>query len=336
MDRQYSYNDVVVSSRIRLARNFKNLPFPARLRDERAFDVQKQVFDAVKPLGEFSIYQIASLDENTKGVLLEKHLISANLKNNKFSAVILSKNESISIMINEEDHIREQSFLKGFNLKLAYSKLSKIDDEILAKCDIAYSKQLGFLTACPTNLGTGIRCSCMLFLPALCLSNKIKDVASLVKNRKQTIRGFYGEGSSSSGFLYQISNQTTLGKSEWMIIDEVEKTILEICALEISERASLFKNQGEKLKQEAKNCFDRLVCGNEISINEFMRLAGVVKLYLYFDQKNKSKIEILDSLINLVQPCSLKEICGGKIEGDATDKFRGEYLKKILKNVIHF
>ena len=334
MEQNFSYSDVVISSRIRLARNFKNIPFPAKLLDDRAFEIQKKVFSAVQNLDDFSFYQISSLDENTKGVLMEKHLISANLAKNKFSAIILSKNERVSIMLNEEDHIREQSFIKGFNLKLAYSKLSKLDDAIIENCNIAYSDELGFLTACPTNLGTGLRASCMLFLPALSLNNKMEEVLSLVKKRKQTIRGFYGEGSEALGYIYQISNQTTLGKSEFEIIEDVEKTIYEICALEIQERMLFSKEYEKQLENKAQKFLKELLSGESISIQDFMEKVAIIKLYLFFKPNLKSQNELLDELVAIVQPCSLKEICGKEIKSNDVDLFRGQYLKKILKNVI--
>ena len=334
MNKNSSYFDVVISSRIRLARNFNNVPFPAKLFDDRAFELQEKVFLAIKDLGDFSFYQISSLNENTKGVLIEKHLISKNLSKNKFSAVILNSNETVSLMINEEDHIREQAIVKGFNLKLAYNKLSKIDDAIIEKCDIAYRDDLGFLTTCPTNLGTGLRASCMLFLPALSLSGKMPAVFDEVKHKKQTIRGFYGEGSSADGYIYQISNQTTLGKSEFEIIEEVENTIYDICSKEITERITIFKENGESLKNKAKNSLNELLNAESISIRKFMENSAIIKLYLFSNDDLKAKSEVFDDLISIVQPCSLMELSGGGIKANEIDKFRTQYLKKILKNVI--
>lgn len=336
MKESFCANDVVISSRIRLARNFKNTAFPAKLGIEQAFNLQQKVFDAIKGSDNFAFYQMQNLNENTKGVLLEKHLISKNLMQSKISALALNADESISIMINEEDHIREQCFKKGLNLKNAYSTLSKIDDEIIAKCDIAFDENLGFLTACPTNLGTGLRASCMLFLPALSLSGKMSEILELVKSKKQTIRGYFGEGSSALGSIYQISNQTTLGKSEWEIIHDVEQTIFEICKREIDERMAIFAKYSSEIKQKAIKSFNALVSGEQISIESFMENLAILKLYLFLTDDKQSKIDVLDSLVSIVQPCSLKEISAGKIEMENIDKFRGEYLQKILKNVIHF
>lgn len=326
--------DVVISSRIRLARNFNGIPFPAKLRDSRAFDVQEKVFSALKNLGDFAFYQMSSMPEETKGVLIEKHLISKNLAKGEFSAVVLNSNETVSIMINEEDHIREQAIVKGFNLKLAYNKLSKVDDALIENCDIAYRSDLGFLTACPTNLGTGLRASCMLFLPALSLSGKMPEIYKKVKAKNQTIRGFFGEGSQALGHIYQISNQTTLGKSELEIIEEVENTIYEICALEIDERLKIFSDNVKTLENEAKKCLSEMLNSESISIEKYMQNAAIIKLYLFSNEKLKGKCQLFDDLLSIVQPCSLSVLSGGKIKEGEIDCFRANYLKKILKNVI--
>ena len=197
-------NSIVISSRVRLARNLYDLPFPNKLCDfESAHNISKAIFEI---LGEdYEFRKLKNLSNNQCLLLLESHEISKELIGNKdIAGYAKSPDGQVTIMINEEDHLREQCIINGFELKKCYQKLSDIDDIILNKIDIAFSKELGFLTACPTNVGTGMRASVMMFLPALTLNGAIKQIIDSLEQKGITVRGLYGENSSCSGYFYQI------------------------------------------------------------------------------------------------------------------------------------
>ena len=206
--------DVAVSTRIRLARNFEDYPFPNRLFDvSLAEEIVRLVTDELCGVEDFTLRRMNTVTEEEAASLRESNLISRDLwKNRAISAVLISSDESISVMINEEDHIREQYFMKGFDLETAYERLSGIDDLIASAIPFAYDKQFGYLTACPTNLGTGLRASVMLFLPAMARSGLMRAVAEEFSREGLTVRGAYGEGSGAEGALYQLSNERTLGR----------------------------------------------------------------------------------------------------------------------------
>ena len=220
-------DDVVISSRIRLARNVNDIPFPSRLNDERASLIARKVYDSLQAGDSYDLYKMSNISEIDGNVLMEKHLISADLlNNNQFGAAIINESETVSIMINEEDHIREQSILKGFNLKEAYEKINAVDDCIAARIRFAFDPRLGYLTSCPTNLGTGLRASVMMFLPGLSITKNLDSCVNAVSRLNMTVRGVYGEGSDADGFLYQVSNQKTLGVSESEIIQSERRSII--------------------------------------------------------------------------------------------------------------
>lgn len=337
MNTESLIDKIVISSRVRLARNFENIPFPSKLNDERNFFILKSVFDSIKNDDDFKILTMKNLDEISKGVLFEKHLISAKLiSNTNFGAVILNSSETVSIMVCEEDHLRLQSIYKGFNLYRAFDEINKIDSQISRKNRIAYDSKLGYLTACLTNVGTGLRASVMLFLPALSLNNKMSEILNFVRKKGQTIRGLYGEGSGGDGYIYQVSNQSTLGKSENKIIQDVNDSVLEICKKEIEEREEIFKTKKEILTRVTIENAKKLTQLSKISIEQFMESVGIVRLGVELGIIKMENEKVLQDLIQIVQPNSLRELSSQNICDEKLDEFRSKYLKKILKNIIHF
>ena len=212
-------DNTVLSSRVRLARNVAGLPFPHKLESEAAFGFMKKVSDLLKNTDRFSLYLMSRLDDLRKKALVERHLISPDLtKNSRCGAVMINADESVAVMLNEEDHIREQSIVKGFDISGAYERVRRVDDRIISGVSLAYDDALGFLTSCPTNVGTGMRASVMMFLPALTRSGKMPSLVKALTAKKMTVRGIYGEGSENSGYLYQISNKISLGYGEEEIL----------------------------------------------------------------------------------------------------------------------
>ncbi|PNZ69776.1 protein arginine kinase [Staphylococcus croceilyticus] len=217
---------IVMSSRIRLARNLENHVHPLMFPSEQAgFRVINEVQDA---LPELALLRLDTMDQQSKMKLVAKHLISPELIKQPASAVLLNENESMSIMLNEEDHIRIQAMGSDLSLHDLYKQASEIDDQLDEKLDISYDEHLGYLTTCPTNVGTGMRASVMLHLPGLSIMKRMNRIAQTINRFGFTIRGIYGEGSQVYGHIYQVSNQLTLGKTEEEIIDNLTEVVQQI------------------------------------------------------------------------------------------------------------
>lgn len=273
-----NFENIAISSRIRLARNVDGIKFYTKLQSD--VDAKYITGAVMKTLEKFEVFNFLSLKElslNECNALFEQHLISKELIENKdISGIAISEDEKMIVMVNEEDHIREQCIESGFNLYKPYRRLSKIDDEILSALPIAYDDDLGFITASPANLGTGMRASVMLFLPAIDLCGKIDELVSRAKENGLTIRGIYGEGSRALGYFYQISNQGSLGLSEDEIIDKVSDFIYSVCNLEEELRQSLIENEFAKYKDQALRSYG-ILC-NCYSLEEeemFEHLANI-------------------------------------------------------------
>ncbi len=320
----------VIMSRVRLARNLKDYPF--QVTDPMiARDIVKKVNRALVKCDTFNLYYSANLNYTTLEAMKERHLISQNLIDNKdCGAALVNQDESISIMINEEDIIREQCFLKGLRLNQAYSRLYAIDEELTKNLDIAFDDRLGYLTACPTNLGTGLRASVMMFLPALTESGKINALAEEVARLGLTIRGVYGEGSSAEGYIYQISNEVTLGVSEYDILREVEDTVLSICRAERDEMERLYIKQELKTMDRARKAYGILTNAVMLDYKEFLTHVAWVKLGAMLGMINISDIEEIDELIIKVRPANLCEEQGKKLSALARDLFRAELVSNKL------
>ena len=242
----------IMTSRVRLARNLQGCPFRIK-NPAQAKDIAKKVNRAIVKADTFNLYFTSNLSDIKLEAMKERHLISKNLiANRACGAALINQDESISVMVNEEDIIREQCFKKGFSLSEAYKQLSIIDNELEKNLTLAYDEKLGYLTACPTNLGPGLRASVMMFLPALTMTNSLEHVLANLSRLNLTIRGVYGEGSDHEGFIYQISNKRTLGLSEQEIIDAVKKASVHISEAEISARKYLkYSRSGRKGQNNA-------------------------------------------------------------------------------------
>lgn len=274
------FDNIAISSRIRLARNVEGLKFYTKLQSD--IDANYITGSVMRTLEKFEVFNFVSLKElslNECNALFEQHLISRELIANKdISSVAISEDEKIIVMINEEDHIREQCIEKGFNLYKPYRRLSEIDDEIITALPICYDENLGFITASPSNLGSGMRASVMLFLPALELSGKIEDVFIRANENGLTIRGIYGEGSKAIGYFYQISNQSSLGLSEDEIIDKVSEFIYSICQEEAQMRDLLLEENEEKYKDMTLRAYGILTNCYSLKEHEMMEYLAQIKL----------------------------------------------------------
>ena len=273
------FDDIAISSRIRLARNVEGIKFYTKI--ESDVDAKYITGSVMKTLEKFDVFNFVALKElslNECNALFEQHIISKELIENKdISSVAISEDGRIIVMMNEEDHIREQCIEKGFNLYDAYRRLLKIDEEILSFLPISYSDELGFITASPSNLGTGMRASVMLFLPALVHSEKIEDVFISAKENGLTIRGIYGEGSKATGYYYQISNQNSFGMSEEEIIEKVSQFIYAVCIKESEMRQFLLEDNENLYRDLTLRAFGTLTNCANLDESEMMQLLADVK-----------------------------------------------------------
>ena len=269
---------IVISTRIRLARNFASYPFPKRMDDAQAEDIVYLVGEGLKKIDDFTKYDIAKLDKLNGTWLQEQYLVSPALLKGKRGAAFVSADKCISIMVNEEDHLREQYICKGFDLYKAYERISGIDDGLAAVYDFAYNDKLGFLTACPSNLGTGMRASVMMFLPGLTENGELKKLLPSIKAKGMTVRGSFGEGTSAEGYLYQVSNERTLGVAERDILEKMTRTTMTLCDLEIRAREEMKKRAEILLKDRCLRAYGALTNCAVLTSKEFAEKMLEVRL----------------------------------------------------------
>lgn len=328
------YDDIAISSRIRLARNVDGLKFYTKLQsDVEANYIINSVMKTLEKFDVFNFLRLKDLSLNECNALFERHLISKELIENKdISGVAISEDEKIIVMINEEDHIREQCMEKGFNLYKPFRRLNKIDDEIISSLPIAYDKDLGFITASPSNLGTGMRASVMLFLPACELTGKINDIYSRAGEEGLTIRGIYGEGSLAKGYFYQISNQGSLGLDENQIIDKVSDFIYSLCGEEKELRDYMLEKDGEKYKDITFRAYGVLTNCYSLSENEMIDLLAKVKLGQVLGFINISSNEKFQKLFTEGASANLKEIFEF-FDEKKENIIRAEYISNKVKEL---
>ncbi len=325
----------VISSRIRLARNVRGLEFPSyqKVTDNRCVDLMNGAYYASQGIFNARLLPMNKLSKVQKKALIERHVISLNLANNEArGAVVLEgdKKFGISIMINEEDHVREQCVEEGFNLAKAYERLHAYDEQLIRRLPIAYDRQLGFLTACPTNLGTGMRASVMLFLPALKRAGAIEDALKTFKTEfGLTIRGVFGEGSEAAYDMYQISNSRTLGVSEESIINQVEQAVVRMCFLERVALEKLVREKQTALLDGISRSYALLTGAYTLSSQELMRLLVDVKLGVILGILPIKNTKKLDEMIWSCTSSSLSIITGGNSD-EERDKMRAQIVRKIL------
>ncbi|MBQ8444609.1 MAG: hypothetical protein IJX25_04585 [Clostridia bacterium] len=330
------YDNIAISSRIRLARNVEGIKFYTKLDSD--VDAKYITGSVMKTLEKFDVFNFLSLKDlslNECNALFEQHLISRELIENKdISGIAISEDEKFIVMINEEDHIREQCIEKGFNLYKPYRRLLKIDEEILSALPIAYNDKLGFITASPANLGTGMRASVMLFLPACVFSGKIDEIFTSAKENGLTIRGGYGEGSKASGYFYQISNQNSFGMDENEIIDKVSEFIYSVCNMEKEARDLLLEENASVYKDMTLRAYGILTNCYALEEGEMTELLAKVKLGQvlgFIDIDNDDKFQ---KLFHEGAEANLKEIF------EFSDKkkeniIRAEYISSKVKSLTH-
>ncbi|GAB7387329.1 protein arginine kinase [Bacillaceae bacterium] len=328
--------DIVISSRIRLARNLRRLPFPVLATQSQSKEVIERVAEAIRQdafqkLGPFELIEMERLNDLQKRVLVEKHLISPNLaEESQNGAVVLSENEAVSIMINEEDHIRIQVIFPGFQLKEAWELADRIDDLFEKKIDYAFDERRGYLTCCPTNVGTGIRASVMMHLPALVMTQQINRILSAITQVGLVVRGLYGEGSEALGNLFQISNQITLGQSEEEIIANLYSVVRQIIAQERSARQWLLENSRLKLEDRLCRSYGILANARTIESKEAMQRFSDVRLGVDLGIIRGVSNQSLNELMVMTQPGFLQQYAGQMLSPEQRDERRATLIRERL------
>ncbi|MBU5591708.1 protein arginine kinase [Clostridium sp. MSJ-4] len=328
-------NDMVLSSRVRFARNIKNFPFPHKLDEDRgkslAKDIENTFYEIEEIKDEFNNVDLWEIGENQGRNYLEKHLISTNLLNSRNkSAFILSKDETISLMINEEDHIRLQCITAGFNIKEAYEVANKIDDALEARLDFAFDEKLGYLTACPTNLGTGMRVSAMLHLPALTMKDEINDALKALTQLGMTLRGLYGEGSKAEGNIYQVSNQITLGMKEEDILSNLEAVVAQLISQENRARDQLLGRYKYELEDKIYRSLGVLKNARILTSKEALDLLSNVRMGVEMSiLKDIDKVK-LNKLLVETQPATLQLVTGKELKAKDRDIERANLIRRYF------
>ncbi len=326
----------VVSTRIRLARNLEGYPFPSHLKNEKqAKEIIRLVSCALARLDEFSLYYMDAIAGEQAVSLMENHLISPKLiKNKHLSAALINTEESVSIMINEEDHLREQCIVKGLDLRFAYETMSEIDSRIAGSMKFAYDEQFGFLTACPTNLGTGLRASVMQFLPALTINGVMPKLIRSISRLGLTVRGVYGEGSDAEGYKYQISNEVTLGVTEEEILNQVEEVVKKVCELEAAERRALLNGPNAiEVQDECLRAYGILTNCAKISAREFIKLTAKVKLGACLGFIDIPDVSLIDDLVVKLSPSNIAATASQQFTALERDIYRAKCCKKEFEKM---
>lgn len=327
-------NDVVISTRIRFARNLKDYPFPCKLNSQGREKVIEKVKNAVKKsnspvASDFSFIKMSELTSSQSVSLVEKRLVSPEfISDTDGRALLISKDESFSIMINEEDHIRLQVITKGLSLEQAYDTADKLDTLLDENLDFAFDEKLGYLTQCPTNLGTGMRASVMLHLPALEKSRAINRIAGNLSKLGLTIRGAHGEGTEPKGALYQLSNQVTLGISEKAAIENLKNITEQLVAQENQARERLCSSID--IQDAISRSLGILRSALVISHDEALKLLSNVRLGIVSKQISDVSSETIDKLMLAVEPATLTVSLNKNLSAHDRDIERAKLIKAEL------
>ncbi len=327
-------NDIVISSRVRLARNIEGQPFPCLAADETTADVLKQVGDMVSGRNGFIDFSFQPMEEMSalgKQALVEKHLISPLLARGvKNGAVLLSRDEAVSIMINEEDHLRIQIILPGLQTEEALEEANRCDDQMENILRYAFDERYGYLTACPTNLGTGLRASVMLHLPALIMTGQINRFLGVLSQVGLAVRGLYGEGSEIVGNLVQISNQVTLGQNENEIIGNLNSVMRQVIEQEQEARQALLDKKRAELADRAWRSLGLLKYAQVMSSQEAIQLISDLRLGFDLGLIKTVDHKLLNELLVLIQPGCLQLLAGKELGTAERNLERPVQIKKAL------
>lgn len=328
-------SDVVVSSRIRLARNLADYPFLTTATATERTEIFRRVTDAISatPTEDGSlVLNIEELDSIDREVLVERHLVSRqHVAGEGSRGVSISPDETRALMVNEEDHLRIQALRSGLELTALWDETNRIDDALSRQLVFSFDRTYGYLTACPTNVGTGIRVSVMLHLPALKLTKEIERVARAARDMRLAVRGVQGEGTDALGDFYQVSNQTTLGTSETQIINAFSDTIIpKMVEYERTARDALVRHSPCRLDDKIWRAFGILANARRITSEETQALLSPIRVGIHLERFDLLDIPTLNELFLHTQPAHLQKLHGTSLENKERDVIRADYLRKRL------
>ena len=331
-------SDVVVSTRIRLARNLAGLPFTNRASPHQKAEVEARLREAIEslelahPLSYVGMTEISTVDRQ---FLVERQLVSRELATilEGPRGVAFDDRESVSIMVNEEDQLRMQSMRSGFDLDAAWQAIDQIDDMMESRVEYAFSDEFGYLTACPTNVGTGMRASVMLHLPALGLTKQIEKAFKALQKINLVVRGLYGEGSRALGDLYQISNQITLGKSEAASLTDIRAVIGEVIRYERLARSTLMREARQTFQDKVSRSLGTLQSSIMMTSEETMELLSSVRLGVHLKMLGDLSLTSLNELFIQTQPAHLQKLMGVPLDGEERNAARAKHLKSKLRSI---
>jgi len=331
------HDRIVMSSRVRLARNVRDAAFPGWAKKPERVKILEMIRPAVESLpemkGAFSeaMDNLGALD---KQILVERHLISReHAAKSSGSGLVLNREESFCVMINEEDHLRMQALRPGLQLRQAWGAIDHLDSELEKKLDYAFDNELGYLTACPTNLGTGIRVSAMLHLPGLVLGEQINPIIQSVNKLGLAVRGLYGEGTEALGNVFQVSNQMTLGETETSIVERLEKVLAQIIEHEENARQTLLEKKPKVVFNHIGRAYGILANAHSISSKETMNLLSLMRLGVDMGLFPGAERSLVDELFILTQPAHLQKQFSDKLSAEERDLLRADMVRERLKNV---
>jgi len=329
-------SDIVIGSRVRLARNLSDVPFPQIADDEQKGYVIKEakraLLQAKSALGDLEFIPMAEVSPLERQLLVEKHLISpAHTQQVKHKAVILRDDEAVSIMVNEEDHFRIQALFPGLAPFEAWELCSRVDDAFDEVLHFAYGDRFGYLTACPTNVGTGMRASVMMHLPALTMTDQIRKMISAVGKFGLAVRGIYGEGTEVLGNIYQLSNQITLGHSEEEIIQHLYKVTQQVLEHERAARERILAKDRLQLEDRIYRSYGILANARMIATQEAMQRLSDVRLGIDLGIVTGIEPRILQELMVMIRPAHLQKLMGQELDAPARDEKRAALIRERLR-----
>src|SRR5271157_49718 len=334
---QGPHDRIVMSSRVRLARNLKSAAFPGWAKKPERIKVMETIRPAVERLPEMKDAFSEAMDNLgvlDKQILVERHLISReHAAKSSGSGLVLNREETFCVMINEEDHLRMQALRPGLQLRQAWSAIDQFDSALERKLEYAFSNELGYLTACPTNLGTGIRVSAMLHLPGLVLAEQINPIIQSVNKLGLAVRGLYGEGTEALGNVFQVSNQMTLGENEITIVERLDKVLSQIIEHEENARQTLLEKQPKVVYNHIGRAYGILANAHSISSKETMNLLSLMRLGVDMGLFPGADRALVDELFLTTQPAHLQKQLSDKLSAEERDLLRADMVRERLRPV---
>lgn len=331
------HSDIVMTSRIRLARNLRGSSFPGWASERKRMELLDHVRPVVAGLALMKDgfdEEYSNLNKTRKQVLVERHLVSReHAARSSGCAVVIDRRQSVAIMINEEDHLRMQALRPGFQIREAWLAIDRLDSGLEKKLNFAFDNELGYLTACPTNLGTGIRVSAMLHLPGLVLAEQINPIVQSVNKLGLAVRGLYGEGTEALGNVFQVSNQMTLGESETVIVERLEKVMAQIIEHEENARQTLLEKKPKVVFNHIGRAYGVLANAHSISSKETMNLLSLMRLGVDMELFPGAHRGLIDELFLMTQPAHLQKSLADKLSAEERDLVRADMVRERLKNV---